>query len=322
MTESVDGLPPTVRFIERDWLSANQILLFDDDAVTVVDTGYEKHAPMTAALVRAALDAHGPDTRLCRIINTHLHSDHCGGNARLQAEHECRTWVPAASLADVRAWDTAALTYAGTGQDCPRFVADGALAPGDGFEAGGLRWHCHAAPGHDPKSLIFHAPEAGLLISADALWRHGFGVIFPELVDASGFAEQAAILDLIESLAPRRVLPGHGPVFDRADLAIDEARARLAALRADPRRNCRGALRALVMFRMLALECVSRDTLQQVLANADIMAAAAATLGLSLHDGIDMTIDDLVRQRQLHDCGDGRIAVPGVVLDSPGSRQP
>ncbi|MEZ5660093.1 MAG: MBL fold metallo-hydrolase [Burkholderiaceae bacterium] len=304
------ALPAGIRFIERDWLSANHVLLFDQQSLTMIDTGYVKHAALTAALVRAALDGHGSQTTLARIINTHLHSDHCGGNARLQTEHDCQTLVPAASLADVRSWDDTALTYRGTGQCCPRFRADGALRPGDRFEAGGLRWDVHAAEGHDPKSLLFHAPGPGLLISADALWRHGFGVIFPELVDASGFSEQAAVLDLIEALAPRQVLPGHGPMFDRVDLAIEESRSRLAALRADPRRNCRGALRALVMFRMLALECVRRDELQTALAGADIMASAAQTLGLSLAQGIDQTIDDLLRQGQLHACEDGRIVIP------------
>ncbi len=78
-------LPPGVRFIERDWLSANNILLVDDGASTVVDTGFFKHAPMTLALIDAALAKDPPPSRcIGRIINTHLHADHSGGNAAVR----------------------------------------------------------------------------------------------------------------------------------------------------------------------------------------------------------------------------------------------
>lgn len=303
------GWPSGLRFIERDWLSANMIVAQDGEALTVIDTGYESHADMTARLVDHALSRVGAGARLVRIINTHLHSDHCGGNARLQSAHDARALVPAATLAAVREWDEDALTYRGTGQHCPRFRADGALSPGDRFEAGGIGWEAHSAPGHDPHSLVFFAPRERLLISADALWQRGFGIIFPELLDESGFAEQAAVLDLIEQLAPRRVLPGHGPMFDALEPALEEARARLAALRADPARNCRSALRALVMFRMLALGRARRDALGDLLEHASIMAAAADRLGQSLPAAIDDAIGFLVRSGQLEWLADGRIAV-------------
>src|SRR5690606_34982242 len=61
------GLPDTVRFIERDWLSSNQVFLVDGDEATIVDTGYVKHAPMTAAIDGRLLEQTG--TRLARIVN-------------------------------------------------------------------------------------------------------------------------------------------------------------------------------------------------------------------------------------------------------------
>ena len=74
------ALPPSIRVLERGWLSSNNILLFDDDgAATLVDTGYVTNKAQTRALVDHALAGR----RLARIVNTHLHSDHCGGNAEL-----------------------------------------------------------------------------------------------------------------------------------------------------------------------------------------------------------------------------------------------
>ena len=70
-------LPDTVQVFERGWLSANNVVLFDGGEATLVDSGYVSHAAQTVALVRAALDGR----RLGRLINTHSHSDHIGGNA-------------------------------------------------------------------------------------------------------------------------------------------------------------------------------------------------------------------------------------------------
>ena len=55
---------------------------------------------------------------------------------------------------------------------------------------GGFDWQVISAPGHDPHAVILFNPDTRVLISADALWERGFGVIFPELEGESGFAEQ------------------------------------------------------------------------------------------------------------------------------------
>ena len=35
--------------------------------------------------------------------------------------------------------------------------------------------------------MVLYEPELELLISADALWENGFGIVFPELEGGSGF---------------------------------------------------------------------------------------------------------------------------------------
>ena len=176
--------------LERGWLSANQAVFraADGTPAVVVDTGFSAHAEQTLALVDNAL-AGEP---LGRIVNTHLHSDHCGGNVLLQQTYVCRTAIPAAEAEKVRVWDSAALTFAATGQQCERFSFDATLSPGDELLLGGMSWQALGAPGHDPHSLIFYCAEERILISADALWENGFGVIFPELDGESGFLEQRA----------------------------------------------------------------------------------------------------------------------------------
>jgi glyoxylase-like metal-dependent hydrolase (beta-lactamase superfamily II) len=296
------SLPDTIRFIERDWLSSNGIFFVDAGAAAIVDTGYVKHAPMTAAIVDRLLEQTG--TRLTRIVNTHLHSDHCGGNRILQQRFGARIIVPQASFDDVQRWDEQALTYTATAQNCDRFQADEGLSPGDELTMGGLRWRALAAPGHDPKSLIFHCERERLLISADALWEHGFGLIFPEIDGDSGYAEQQAVLELIATLPVDCVLPGHGPVFTDVGGALEQAFALLRTLRAEPGRLPRHALKVLIKYLMLDLERVETTRFVARFGAASIPRNAAHQLGMTPDDAIDWAIGDLVRQGQLE--RDGR----------------
>jgi glyoxylase-like metal-dependent hydrolase (beta-lactamase superfamily II) len=247
-----------MRFFERGWLSCNQLLLDDGEEAVVIDSGHLHHAAQTLSLLQRAI---GPRA-LSRLLNTHLHSDHCGGNASLQ-----QAWpglvvgVPSGSFNAALGWDEAALSYAPTGQRCARFVPDEALHPGSELQLAGRRWQVHAAPGHDPLSLIFFEPESAVLVSADALWAQGFGVVFPELEGEQAFVEVAATLDLIERLQPRVVVPGHGPLVLDLASALRQARERLAAFVACPATHRRHAMQVLLKFHLLE---VQREPIQEL----------------------------------------------------------
>jgi glyoxylase-like metal-dependent hydrolase (beta-lactamase superfamily II) len=232
------GLWPEMLFVERGWLSANLTLFVEPEGATVVDTGYCTHAPQTLTLLTSALQGRP----LTRILNTHLHSDHCGGNAALQAHWpQVRTWIAPGPASHVHHWDTQALSYTPTGQTCPRFRADALLQPGTRMVLGTREWEVHAAPGHDPDSVVLFEPERRLLISADALWEQGFGVVFPEIEGVQAFDAVAATLELIESLQPAWVLPGHGTMFSDVDRALRTARERLQHFVASPPSHARYA---------------------------------------------------------------------------------
>jgi len=251
-------LPPSLRVLERGWLSSNGVLLFDENGqASLVDTGYVTHKAQTLALVRQALEGR----TLARIVNTHLHSDHCGGNAELQRAYGATLLIPPGHAAAVTRWDEDTLTFRATGQQCERFRHDGLIEPGSTIGMGGLDWRVLAAPGHDPHSVMLWAAAAGILISADALWQHGFGVIFPELEGESGFAEQRALLDLIAELGPRLVIPGHGAPFTDVGAALHRAHARLDALSASRERNARHAAKVLIKFFLLEVRRIAMDAL-------------------------------------------------------------
>jgi len=278
---------PGLTVLERGWLSSNNVLLHDahhdprDDAsgdisgdasgdaqhvtqhsavsgdaqhvtrhgAVLVDSGHCLHAAQTVALVRRALKANGQ--HLAELVNTHLHSDHCGGNAALQQAFGMPVAVPQRSWAAVQAWDEAALSFHSTGQQMRRFTAQRGLTPGGKLVVGGRSWDCLAAPGHDADSLVLFDARHGVLISADALWENGFGVVFEELAGQPAFDAVAATLDLIESLPVASVIPGHGAPFSDVAAAMARARSRLAAFVANPLRHARHGMKVLLKYHLM-----------------------------------------------------------------------
>jgi glyoxylase-like metal-dependent hydrolase (beta-lactamase superfamily II) len=264
-------LPDNIHVFERGWLSSNNVLMLGRHDATLVDSGYLLHAPQTLDLVHHALKGR----RLDRIVNTHLHSDHCGGNAILQARYGSSTLIPASEAEKVRHWDVDKLSFKATGQQCQRFTFDGTLTDGDRLTMADVEWQVLGAPGHDAHSLMLYCPLHGILISADALWQNGFGVIFPELDGESGFAEERATLDLIASLDVKVVVPGHGAVFTDVEAALKRARNRLEFLSSNPVRNAEYAVKVLLKFLLLERQRMAVDEVPVLFASLPIIVSAA-----------------------------------------------
>jgi glyoxylase-like metal-dependent hydrolase (beta-lactamase superfamily II) len=260
------------QLLVRGWLSANNIVFRDSpDGGCVVDTGYVSHAPQTVALIAQALAG----TPLTRVVNTHLHSDHCGGNASLQ-----RRWpgldilVPAGYRAHLLPWDESRLSYRDTDQQCEPFAPQGFISAGDTLMLGQRAWQVHAAPGHDPDAVLLFEPDSRTLISGDALWESRLAIIFPELVGEPGFDAAHQALDLIEGLQPRLVLPGHGQAFSGVAAAIAASRQRLLAFAAAPLKHRQHAARALVSYHMLEHRSRPRTALIAWIARTPIFRKA------------------------------------------------
>jgi glyoxylase-like metal-dependent hydrolase (beta-lactamase superfamily II) len=250
-------LPAGVTVFERGWLSSNNVLFACEESTALVDSGYSTHSEQTIALVQGALGGRPLD----QLLSTHLHSDHCGGHAILQGTYRAmKTLIPPGMADAVAHWDQSALTFEATGQACERFSFDALLRPGTEHRLGGTPWQVLGAPGHDPHSVILFEPRSRALISADALWENGFGVVFPELEGDSAFDEVAGSLDLIEKLRPQTVIPGHGPVFSGAERvreSLARARTRLSSHVQDPKRHAAHAMKVLIKFKLLEWQAVS-----------------------------------------------------------------
>lgn len=243
------SLPPSIRVIVRGWLNCNQIVLRAPRDNVLVDSGYCTHREETLELVAGEQGLQGEP--LERLINTHCHSDHMGGNAAIASAHGCRVTIPEGEVKHVVPWTPQSVWMAQFDQKADPFHFDDTLAPGDTFEGGGFEWDVYAAPGHDMDALMFFEPVHRVLVSGDALWQDGMGFVWPQ-EGANPFIDAArASLDTIEGLTPRVVIPGHGEPFEDAAGAIARVRSKLDAFERDPAKNARHMVKVMFVFALL-----------------------------------------------------------------------
>ena len=290
-------LPDSIQVIERGWLSSNNILCFEGESATLVDAGYVGHAPQTVELVRLALAGRGLD----RLINTHSHSDHIGGNAALQAAFGCRIVIPAGIERMVSDWDTNALLLDAAKQRGDRFAHDAVIESGSEFDMGGLSWQAFPAPGHDMEALIYYCADKRILISGDALWQDGFGIIFGEVMGRKdALPATRNTLEKIGRLAVDIVIPGHGTPFDDFDAAMARAMRRLESFEADSTRVGRNAVRACFTFNLLDLERLREDELAAYLKSVPFFDNVnQRMLGFSDEDFASWLLGELLRSRSI-----------------------
>ncbi len=288
------GLPPSIHVFVRDWLSSNQVVLRSDAGHVVVDTGYGRHAATTLALLTSP---HGIGSEpLAKIVNTHCHSDHVGGNALVQRHYRCPIAVPVGEAKAVRSWDDKALLLGYADQRCERFDYDELLAPGQTYVWGDLEWQALAAPGHDMGALVFYCAEHRLLISGDALWEHGFGFVMPPEIDPRCLPDARATLAMLARLDVHTVIPGHGQPFHGVAHALERAFRRLDALEADSMRIARHALKVIFAFSLLDRQRMPRAAVADHLARTGLYADFNRLFfGLPAPELARWLIDELLR---------------------------
>ncbi len=247
-------LPPSLRVIERGWLNSNQVVMLAPGDNVLVDSGYCTHREETLRLLasRSGLDR-GP---LERLVNTHCHSDHMGGNASVAGAYGCRITIPAGEAKHVDPWTPQSEWMREFDQKADPFRFDDTIAPGQGFEGGGFEWEAYAAPGHDMDALMFFEPMNRVLISGDALWENGMGYVWPQAGANPCIEAAREALATIESLAPAVVVPGHGEPFTDVAGAIGRVRSKLDAFERDPVKNARHVVKVMFVFALLDREAM------------------------------------------------------------------
>ncbi|MEU9640171.1 MBL fold metallo-hydrolase [Streptomyces tendae] len=227
----------------------NWVILTDGDAATLVDTGYP--GDRRALLDSLAAVGSSPEA-VAAVLVTHAHNDHLGSAEYLRAAHGTPVLLHEAEVPHARrdflqqvsvgtvlrnAWRPGVLPWMvhvlRTGGTEQHPVTAPAPFPTDGaLDLPGRPVPVHT-PGHTDGHCVYHLPDAGVVISGDALVSgHALSrtegpQLLPDLFhhDRAG---ALASLDVVAALEGDVLLPGHGPVHrgsvkDAADLARERA---------------------------------------------------------------------------------------------------
>jgi len=205
------------------WGWSNAGLVVGDGSSLLVDTLFDLHltAEMLAALPVA--------TAVGTVVNTHANGDHCYGNqlvagaeiiATSAAAHEMQE-VPPAMLAalnqapgevgDLFRSFFGSFDFDGIELTPPTRTFDGRLD----VEVGGKPVELvEVGPAHTRGDLIVHSPADHAVFTGDILFIGGTPIVW-----AGPLSNWIAACDLILGLDVDTVVPGHGPVTDKAGVA-------------------------------------------------------------------------------------------------------
>lgn len=168
----------------------------DSAVAVVVDPG-----PLDEGHLRHVVDtAERAGKRVALTLLTHGHPDHAAGAARFAELTGTK----------VRALDPALR------------LGDEGLGAGDVVEAGGLELRVVATPGHTADSLSFHLPADRAVLTGDTVLGRGTTVVahpdgrLGDYLDSLRRLRSLTVDDGVHT-----VLPGHGPVLEDAQGAVE-----------------------------------------------------------------------------------------------------
>ncbi|GGY98703.1 MBL fold metallo-hydrolase [Streptomyces poonensis] len=237
--------------------NTNWVILTKGDAVTLVDTGYPGDRPQ---LLQSLAEVGSSPERVVAVLITHAHNDHLGSAEYLRATygtpvllheaevpHARRDFLQQVSIGAVlrNGWRPGVLPWAlhvvrsgGTAQlpvaePAPFHVAGALDLPGRPVPV--------HTPGHTDGHCAYHLPEAGVVISGDALVSgHPTARLKgPQLLPDMFHHERSravASLDILAGLDGDVLLPGHGPVHRGPVSAAARRAQELARARTVPGR--------------------------------------------------------------------------------------
>lgn len=193
---AVNVLAPNASAMTLDGTNTWIVSEPDSELAVVIDPG-----PLDEGHLRAVLDtAEQAGKRVGLTLLTHGHPDHAEGAVRFAELTGTR----------VRALDPALR------------LGDEGLAAGDVITLGGLELRVVPTPGHTADSLCFHLPADGAVLTGDTILGRGTTVVahpdgrLGDYLDSLRRLRSLTVDDGVHT-----VLPGHGPVLEDAQGAVE-----------------------------------------------------------------------------------------------------
>ncbi len=234
-------------FIERGYLNGNHFVYRSDEPV-LIDTAYEGHFDETASHIQSL----GIDlSRIRRIISTHTHCDHVGGNGVIQERSGCEIALHRIGRHFIETRDDWSMWWRYFNQAADFFRCERALDDGDVVEVGPHRFRVVYTPGHAADGIVLHHPDERLLISSDTLWEKDMAAINLRVEGSRAVFSMLESIDALAELDVDIVYPGHGAPFTDFQGAVDRARTRLTGFLEDRSRLGNDLLKKITVYTLL-----------------------------------------------------------------------
>lgn len=149
------------------------------------------------------------------LVNTHLHLDHCFGNAHIERKYGVKTRANAADAPLGRNISGQARMF-GLFKDFENIGEIEPLTDGDILTLGAEQINVIATPGHSPGGISLYAPANGLVITGDTLFGGG-NVGRTDLPGGDYPTLMKSVKKLHQLPGNTTLLPGHGPGSTIAD---------------------------------------------------------------------------------------------------------
>ena len=149
------------------------------------------------------------DLRVKYLVNTHLHLDHCFGNAHIERKYGVKTRAHEADAPLGRNISGRARMF-GFFNDFENIGEIEPLTDGDILTLGAEQVTVISTPGHSPGGISLYAPADGWVITGDTLFADG-NVGRTDLPGGDYNTLMESVRKLRRLPGPTSLLPGHGP---------------------------------------------------------------------------------------------------------------
>jgi hydroxyacylglutathione hydrolase len=247
---------PGFYFFQRGYLNANHFA-YRSTGPVLIDTGYSGDWEITEAmLARIGLDL----DRTARIITTHTHCDHIGGNHFIQLRSGCAIALHPRGARFMQERDDRSPWWSYYDQEAAFFEPTESLSDGQEIKVGPYEFEAIHTPGHASDGLVLYCRPRRILLSSDALWENDFPVMTLAVEGENAIETMLTSLDKIAVLEVDRVFPGHGAPFDDFNAARERAMARLERFQRDPQLVGWDLVKKILVYTLLMKRRVPRAT--------------------------------------------------------------
>ena len=145
-----------------------------------------------------------------QIVNTHVHSDHIGGNGTIQRLSGCTIATGPLTAKWLKARDKRNMWLDHYGQMTEIVEPDAVIEPNSIITLGEIDFEVTPLPGHGPDTIGFYQPDSKVMICADALWHGDFGVLNILVHGEQVINDSMTAIERLRSRDIRVAIPGHG----------------------------------------------------------------------------------------------------------------